>query len=130
MKLFKFFILTACILTMAGCQKKLETEVRIVSFSPQTAVENQTNQYKLRLIINHPEGDYYLDVRINDVYQKQMALILSDPRYVDMEVDIDIPEVDGDQVEFAAELSIMNEEDMEVVASDSIMLPVTLQSYE
>lgn len=126
MNLFKFFTLTAFILTMAGCQKEPETDIRIVSLIPQTVIENLTNTFKLRLIAKNPDGDYYIDVRINDVYQKQMSLTLNDQRYVDMEIDIDVPELDSDQVEFVAELGIFIEGGTEVVTSHRIMLPVTL----
>lgn len=58
MKLIIFFALAAFFLTMASCQKELETE----SLSPQIVIENQTNRFKLRLIANHPDDDTYIDV--------------------------------------------------------------------
>lgn len=126
MKLLKFCTLAALIITMTGCQNSDKAEIRIVSLSPQTAVENQTNSFKLRLIANHPEGDYYIDVRINDIYQKNMAIKLSDPRYIDMEIDIDVPEVDSDEVEFVAELGILHHDGNEVVATHRVILPVII----
>lgn len=126
MKLLKFCTLAVLIILMAGCQKSDKAEIRIVSLSPQTAVENQTNSFKLRLKANHPEGDYYIDVRINDIYQKNMVINIIDPRYTDMEIDIDVPEVDSDRVEFVAELGMLHQDGNEVVATDSVILPVII----
>lgn len=41
MKLIKFFTLTAFLLMMAGCLKEPETDIRIVSLSPQTVIDDQ-----------------------------------------------------------------------------------------
>ena len=75
MKLIKFCTLAVLIITMTGCVKRYKSEMQIICLKPQAVIENQTNSFRLSLDVKNPEEDHYIDVDVPALDRNQVEFV-------------------------------------------------------